>query len=149
MTLIRWNPARSRDLVDLRTEMDRLFDGFFSLRPYSAEAAETFSPPVDVEETSDAFVVRADLPGVNEKDVKVNLHGDTLTLRAERKREQTSKEGSLHRTERVYGMFERSFTLGSPVRADQVKASYRSGVLEVRVPKAEEAKVREIEVEVG
>jgi HSP20 family protein len=104
---------------------------------------------VDIEETPDAFVLRADLPGMSQKDVKVVLTGDVLTLRGERKRETTKSEGTCHRCERVHGAFERTFTLTSPVRADQVKATYRDGVLEVLVPKAEEARVREIEVQVG
>jgi HSP20 family protein len=93
-------------------------------------------------------VFRADLPGVNAKDVKITVSGDTLSLRGERKREDKKTEGSLHRIERSYGSFERSFTLGAPVRADQVRAAYRDGVLEIRVPKADEARAREIEVQV-
>jgi HSP20 family protein len=103
---------------------------------------------VDVEETPEDFVVRMDLPGVAQKDVKVSLMGDTLTIRGERKHEAEHKEGSWHRVERAYGSFERTFTLGAGVRNDKVKASYKDGVLEVRVPKAEEARLREIEVQV-
>src|SRR4029077_3493643 len=106
------------------------------------------SPAVDVEETSDAYVFRADLPGVSSKDVKVTVHNDTITLRGERKREEKKSDGSLHRVERGFGLFERSFTLSLPVRADQVKASYKDGVLEVHVPKADEAKPRDIEVQI-
>ena len=148
MTLIRWNPARNTNLTDIRDEIDRLFEGFLSTRSLPA-GVDALSPPVDIEETPEAFVLRADLPGVSQKDVKVNFAGDTLTLRAERKRETEKHAGSLHRTERYYGAFERSFTLTSPVRADKIKATYRDGVLEIEVPKAEEAKVREIEVQVG
>jgi HSP20 family protein len=149
MTLIRWTPARNTGLLDLRSEMDRLFDSFLSTRSLPAQDADTVSPPVDIEETPEAFVLRADLPGVSQKDVKVSFSGDTLTLRAERKRESEKQEGALHRTERFYGMFERSFSLTSPVRGDKIQATYRDGVLEIRVPKAEEAKPREIEVKVG
>jgi HSP20 family protein len=108
-----------------------------------------FTPAVDIEETADEFVIKADLPGVAQKDVKVNLMGDTLTIRGERRQESEKKDGSTHRTERIYGSFERTFRLGTPVRNDKVKAQYRDGVLEVRVPKAEEAKLREVEVEVA
>jgi HSP20 family protein len=149
MTLIRWNPmpGASRELATLHDEMDRLFDSVFTR---TAQGLQTvFAPPVEVIETPDAFVLKADLPGVNQKDVRVSLLGDTLTIRGERKRESAVAEGSVHRSERLYGSFERSFSLGGPVRADQVSASYREGVLEVRVPKAEEAKVREIEVQVA
>jgi HSP20 family protein len=145
MTLTRWYPRRNdNELTSLRTQMDRLFEDF--LTPVRQDF--TLTPPVDVEETADGYVFRADLPGIEAKDVKITVHGDTLTLRGERKREEKKSDGSLHRVERSYGEFERSFQLGMPVRADQVKASYRNGVLEIHVPKAEEAKVREIEVRV-
>lgn len=150
MTLVRFLPGRNRELSTLRTEMDQLFDSFLGNRPfYSSAAADLITPPVDVEETAEGYVFRADLPGMTEKDVKVSLTGDTLTLRGERKRESETNSGNVHRTERVFGAFERTFTLPAPVRGDQVKASYRNGVLEIRVPKAEEARVREIEVQVG
>ncbi len=150
MTLVRFLPGRSRDLTNFRSEMDQLFENFFGNRPYYAPAdADTLTPPVDIEETSEGYVIRADLPGMTEKDVKVSLVGDLLTLRGERKREVENRSGNVHRTERLFGTFERTFTLPAPVRGDKVKASYRNGVLEVSVPKAEEAKVREIEVQVG
>ena len=146
MTLVRWLPRRNGS--ELRTEMDRLFENFLSPSSLHLEWGG-LSPAVDVEETPDAYVFRADLPGVVSKDVKVTVHGDTLTLRGERRREEKKSDGTLHRVERSYGEFERSFTLGAPVKADQVKASYRDGVLEIHVPKADEAKPREIDVQVG
>ncbi len=149
MTLIRWTPARSARLVDFRTEADRLFESLLRPRSQLAGGADTLSPPVDIEETPEAFVLRADLPGVAQKDVKVSFTGDTLVLRGERKPVNETREGSLHRTERVHGAFERTFTLTAPVRGDQIQATYRDGVLEIRVPKAEEARAREIEVQVG
>jgi HSP20 family protein len=93
-------------------------------------------------------VIKADLPGVSQKDVKVSLMGDTLVIRGERRSEKNDETTPL-RIERSYGMFERSFTLGAPVRSDQVKATYRDGVLEIHVPKAEEARLREIDIQVG
>jgi len=104
---------------------------------------------VDIEETPEAFVLRADLPGVPQKDVKVSLMGDTLTIRGVRNIEKEQKDRNLLRAERSVGQFERSFTLGTPVRADAVKASYRDGVLEIHVPKADEARLREIDIQVG
>jgi len=149
MPIIRWNPPAPpmRDLVTMHEEMNRLFDSAFG-RP-AARAAFDFVPVVDIEETPEQFILSADLPGVAQKDVKVHVMGDTVTLRGERKQESTEKEGNWLRCERTYGTFERSFTLGAPVRADQVKASFKDGVLEVRVPKAEEARLREIEVKIG
>ena len=146
-SLIRWSANPARDLLGIRDEVDRLFDNVFQARGDGGNWPAMIAPPVDIEETREEFIVRADLPGVNQKDVKVSLLGDVLTIRGERKEE--NKDRNLHRVERRYGSFERSFSLGVAVRADQVKASYRDGVLEIRIPKAEEAKVREIEVQVA
>jgi HSP20 family protein len=130
--------------------VNRLFDDFFGHRMTRGDVnGASFAPPVDVEETADAFVIRADLPGIDQKDIQVHLTGDVLTIRGQRTREEKTQSGSLHRTERVHGTFERTFTLGSPVRNDAVSAAYKNGVLEIHVPKAEQAKVREIEVKVG
>lgn len=152
MTLIRWSPlpaAPLRELTNIQDDVHRLFDGFFTRGTLRGDVSAVFTPAVDIEETSEEFVVRVDMPGVAQKDVKVSLMGDTLTIRGERRAESAAREGSHHRLERVHGSFDRSFTLGSHVRNDQVKAHYRDGVLEVRVPKAEEARLREIEVQLG
>lgn len=151
MNLIRWSPVvpAARNLNTVHDEVERLFDSFFTRRGWNGDVQSAFYPAAEIQETPEAFVLKLDLPGVAQNDVKVNLIGDTLTIRGERKRETETKSGSPHRSERVYGAFERTFTLGASVRADQVKASYRDGVLEVRVPKAEEARMREIEIQVG
>jgi HSP20 family protein len=152
MTITRWNPVTLspvRDLFSTRDEFNRLLDTFFTGSPVRGDLAPAFTPAVDIEETAEEFIFKADLPGMSQKDVKVNLMGDTLTIRGERKQESEHKEGGMHRTERIYGAFERTFRLGTPVRSDQVKAQYRDGVLEVHVPKAEEAKLREVEVQVA
>jgi len=148
MSLIRWTSRHPNAELAFRRELDRLFEDVFT----SPRARSEWSPatmPVDVEETAEAYVFRADLPGMQPKDVKVSLQGDTLSLRGERKREEQGSEGASHRVERSYGAFERSFKFGTPIRGDQVKASYKDGVLEVRVPKADEARSREIEVQAG
>jgi HSP20 family protein len=152
MALTRWNPTPQtpiRDLVNIQDELDRLFGSVFSRGSVRGDQSAIFAPPVDIEETPEGFVVRADLPGVSQKDVKVSLMSGTLTIRGERTQEESRREGNYHRLERVYGTFERSFDLGTAVRADQVKAHYKDGVLEIFVPKAEEAKLREIEVQVA
>jgi len=148
MNLTRWNANPSRDLLNLRDEVDRLFDGVFAAPPQGRRPVDgaLFVPPVDIEESEDAFLIRADLPGIPQNDVKVTLTGDTLTLRGERRHEVAR---GLHRSERVHGSFERTFTLGEPVQADGIEAMYRDGVLEIRVPKAEQAKVKEIPIRVG
>ncbi len=149
MAVIRWRPTGftpARDLVRMQEEMERLFDGFLGNGAQRGDLEPLFSPPVDIRETPEEYVIRADLPGLSQKDVKVNLMGETLTIRGERKQEHGEHDGNYHRIERVYGAFERSFNLGAPLRADQVKATYKDGVLEIRVPKAEEARLKEIEV---
>ena len=150
MNVIRWSPrlgSAPRDLMSFQDEVNRLFDGFTGSLPRTENA--TIVPPVDVEETPEAFVVRADLPGVDQKDVRVSLMGDTLTIRGSRTDSRDKKDHSFHRLERSYGEFERSFTFGTPVKSDGVRAQVRDGVLEVHVPKADEAKLREIEVKVA
>jgi HSP20 family protein len=150
MALVRWTPGYvpARDLITMQDELSRFVDGIFSRTPSRSELTP-FVPVVDIEETPEAFVLRADLPGVAQKDVKVSLMGDTLTIRGARSFEKEQKDRNLLRVERHAGSFERSFTLGTPVRADAVKASTRDGVLEITVPKAEEARLREIDIQVG
>ena len=143
MTLIRWNPDRSLSNRDV----DRLFDSFFT-RSFQPAQTAALTLAVDVAETPEAFVFRADLPGLEPRDVKIKMDGDTLSIRGERRREQTQQDGHWHRAERAFGAFERTFTLNTAVRADRIEATYQHGVLEVHVPKADEAKAREIEVQV-
>ena len=151
MAITRWSPATLypvRNLLGI-DELDRLFDNLFTRGSLQGDLAPAFTPAVDVEETADEFVIKVDLPGVTQKDVKVSTMGDTLTIRGERKQETERKDGSVHRSERIHGAFERTFRLGTPVKHNQVKALVRDGVLEVHVPKAEEAKLREVEVQIG
>ena len=146
MTMIRWN-SPSRSLVRVRDDWDRWFDGVFDGRGALVRDLPTlFAPPVDIDETAEAFVLRVDLPGVSPKDLKVTVLGDTLTIRGERKSETATNS---RRTERIHGTFERTFTLGATVSADRVHASYKDGVLEIHVPKAEAAKAREIDVKIA
>jgi HSP20 family protein len=105
-------------------------------------------PAVDVRETKDDIVLSFDIPGVSEKDVQVSMTGDLLTAKGERRFEQEDSGDSYHRVERLYGKFERSVQLPFPVQADKIKATYRDGVLTVKLPKGEELKPREIKIDV-
>jgi HSP20 family protein len=148
MRLMRWTPATpARELTMLHDEFDRFFDGLFPRSAANGDVAPLFAPPVDIHETADEFQVRMDLPGVKSEDVKVTLHHRTLTIRGERKEETREAKGQLWRQERIHGAFERRFELGPAVRADQVSAHFNNGVLDVRVPKGEDAKLREIQVQ--
>ena len=103
---------------------------------------------MDVYETKDELVLSAELPGLNEKDIHLSITGDMLTLRGERQWSQEVKQDSVYRIERWFGKFERTLPLPIPVQADKVKATYRDGVLTVRLPKAEEVKPKEIKIDV-
>ena len=147
MTLIRWNPASMRPTDTFQNEVDRLFQSV--LAPSNGKSTSNLIPAVDIEETSESFVFRADLPGVKAEDVRVSIEADMLTLRGERRALHSASEGSTRRVERAFGMFERQFTFNTPVQSDAISAVYRDGVLEVTVPKAETAKAREIQIQVG
>src|SRR5437773_11659207 len=143
-TLERWEPLRS--LGDIQGEVNRLFDGFFG-RPATVAAGERlWAPLVDMSETKDDLLVMFELPGVREKEVSVSIMGDVLTVKGERKLEREDED--YHRLERVYGKFERSIPLPSPVQVDKVTATYRDGVLEIRLPKVEAVKPKEIKIDV-
>lgn len=148
MNMIRWKPAyRSQDLDTFHGEVERLFQSV--LAPNQDASPPKLTPAVDIEESKEAFVFRADLPGLQPEDVSVTLEAGTLTLRGERKQSGEVSEGNVCRTERVFGAFERHFTFDAPVQGDAVSAVYRDGVLHITVPKAEAAKAREIQIKVG
>jgi len=143
--LIRWDP--SGDLVALRERVNRLFEEQLT-RPDRREpaSARTWSPLVDIYDANGEIVMRADLPGLKQEDIDIQLTGDTLTIRGERKLDD---QHNYLRVERPHGVFERSFTLSVPIDQSKVKASYREGVLEIVLPKAEETKPKQVKVEVG
>ena len=148
MTLMRWTP--NPDLAQFQDEVNRLFHGIVVPGTDHPLLPQGWLPAVDVHETAKDYTVQMDLPGVNPKHVKVEVLGDQLTIRGERRSEREAAEGSTaHRVERTTGAFERTFRLASKVDASQVKASYKDGVLSVRVPKAPESFKREIPIDVG
>jgi HSP20 family protein len=139
-----------RDLVDIQHEINRAFDTYFGHRHRAPAAPErTWAPGIDVFETRDDLVVAVELPGVKEQDVHLTIVGDTLTLRGHRGSDPEVREENYHRIERWSGPFERHIQLPIPVQSDKVRASYRDGVLEIRLPKIEEVKPREIKIQVG
>jgi HSP20 family protein len=156
MFLERWQPRlpsfRTWDpfveVSDLRKRMDDIFGEFFGPTPFAMAATEAvWSPLADVHETKDGFQLQVELPGVKQEDIQVSMVGDTLTLKGERKRETEVKEDNYHRIERSYGTFQRSIVLPTVVDPNRIKATYRDGVLEIQLPKKEEAKPKEIKVE--
>src|SRR2546425_4037887 len=121
------------------------FDTYFGPRPRALE--RTWAPPLDVYETKDDLVIAVELPGVREKDVHLSIVGEVLSLRGQRVPNGEIREENYHRIERWSGTFERHIQLPIPVQADKVRAIYRDGVLDVRFPKVEEVKPREIKIE--
>jgi len=138
----RWGNGSS-----IQTEVNRLFDNFFG-RPTSSSGGRAWAPAVDLYETADDLVLALELPGVRDKDVTVSITGDLLSIKGERRFEHDVKEQQLLHVERAYGKFERLVQLPIPVQTDKVKASYRDGILEIKLPKAEEVKPKEIKVDV-
>ena len=146
-TVDRWDPFRG--LGDIQGEMNRLFDSVSGRQaPMTAMGERMWLHAVDVRESKDDIVLIFDIPGVREKEIQLSITGDLLTVQGERRFEQQEgSEQSYHRVERVYGKFERSVQLAVPVQTDKVTATYRDGVLQVRLPKAEEVKPREIKID--
>lgn len=141
MSISRWDPWG--DIVSLREAMNSLFeDGFMRARGTTG----AYGLAVDVEETPDAFLIHASVPGIKEDDVSITLHGDTVTISGERKEAHTGESGRWLIRERQTGRFQRSVTLPGAVKADEAEADFTDGVLSITLPKAEEAKARQITV---
>jgi HSP20 family protein len=151
MALIRWEPVR--ELHTMQNEMNRLFNTFFdSPTPNNGggnAVARRWIPAMDVVETNDHFVLRADLPGLSENDVKIEVEDNVLTVSGERKAEHEQQGEGYYRVERAFGSFSRSLTLPEGVDADGIQASFESGVLEVRIPKPEQQKPRKVQISLG
>jgi HSP20 family protein len=128
-----------------------LFDWTLGRRPLERMGLfeGEWAPSVDVYENENKVVVKAELPGMTDKDIDVNILNNTLTIKGEKKKEEEKKEQSYHRIEKSYGAFQRSITLPSSVAADKAKASFKNGVLEIEMPKKEEAKPKQVKVTVG
>ena len=145
MTIVRWEPFR--ELSSLQTEMNRLFNAAFEGPSGGGNGgARRWTPAMDLLETEDEFVLRADLPGLSESDVSIELEDNVLTLSGERKTEHEQKREGFYRMERAYGAFSRALTLPKGIDPESVTAAFDRGVLEVRVPKPEQRKPRRIEI---
>lgn len=132
---------------NLRSELDRLFDLSWPTRDSGLFGG--WSPALDVFDQKEHFLVVAELPGMNKEDIDISLHDGALNISGERKQREERPEGGIFRSERFFGKFQRSVTLPAAVKFDQVKATYKDGLLHVVLPKAEEAKPRQIEVTIS
>jgi HSP20 family protein len=148
MALVRWEPVR--ELTSLESEMNRLFNTFFDTpTPGNGGAGRRWIPAMDLVETDEHFVLKADLPGLAEDDVNIEVEDNVLTVSGERKAEHEDKREGYVRVERSYGAFRRSLTLPEGIDPEAVTANFDKGVLEVRIPKPEERKPRKVAIQVG
>ena len=138
MAIIRWDPFREMSTVQNR--FDRLFDSVWGGRQ------EAWLPAVDVFDTKDAVVLKAELPGMDPEAIQIEVEDNVLTIKGERRFEEKVDEERYYRVERRFGSFQRSLALPQGVKTDEIQAGYEDGILEVRVPKADEEKPKKIEV---
>jgi HSP20 family protein len=132
----------------MQQEMNRMFDEFFGER--RSELAEgSWMPVVDLSENESTILVRAELPGISQDDLELNLQDNVLTLKGEKKRETKEEKKNYHRTECCYGSFTRSFTLPAAVKQEEIMATFKDGVLKIRLPKVEEVKPKKIAITAG
>jgi HSP20 family protein len=145
MAVVRWDPFR--DLGMLQDRMNRLFDDAGRTWRNDEPAATTsWSPAVDIFETEGEIVVKAELPGMDRKDITLHLENNVLSLRGERKFEKETKDENYHRIERSYGTFSRSFAIPATVDEEKIRADYKDGVLKIILPKKEQAKPKQIKI---
>jgi HSP20 family protein len=146
MAIIRWDPLR--DLYSAPSDMNRMFDRFFEGRPAKGEPVR-WLPAMDLLETEDALVLRADLPGVKEDDVLIEVRENVLTISGARRAEHEERGEGFHRVERSFGRFSRCLSLPQGVDTEAIAASFSDGVLEVRVPKPPEIEPTHVEIDTG
>ncbi len=148
MALVRWLPGRELDRF--RREIDRMFDEFFSEERFPAlfGTQDLVFPAIDVYDDGDKIVVKAELPGVNKEDIELVVKDNELIIKGEKKKEEEVKEDNYYYSERTFGKFVRSIRLPVEIKADEVKARFKNGILEIELPKIEEARPKEIKIEV-
>ncbi len=145
MAVVRWDPFRDLNLIQDR--MNRLFDDAGrTWRNDEPSATTSWSPSVDIFETEGEIVVKAELPGMERKDITLHLENNVLTLRGARKFEKETKDENYHRIERSYGNFSRSFSIPATVDEEKIRADYKDGVLTIVLPKKEQAKPKQIKI---
>ncbi len=143
--LVKWEPFR--EVSRLRREMDRLWEDFFGPGPRAPRPwAEEWAPAVDVAETPDKLTVKAEVPGIDPKNIDISLVGDVLTIKGEKKSEREETKENYHLVERSYGSFSRAIRLPAAVNADKIEARYEKGVLSITCPKKEEVKPKAITI---
>ena len=146
MNLVKWTPWR--EMATMRNRVGRLFEDPFFLTGWFDDglALTDWNPVVDIYDNEDAIVIKAELPGIEKKDISIDLKDGVLTLEGERSYDNEVKEENYHRKERAYGKFHRSFRLPENVDVDNIKADYKDGILKIDIPKPEEVKPKKVTV---
>ena len=145
MTLTRWDPLR--DMSIMQDRMNRMFeDAGRGWRGDEPSSTTSWSPAVDIYETEGEITVHAELPGVDRKDIALNLEKNVLTLKGERRFEKETKQENYHRIERAYGAFSRSFSIPAIVDEEKIRAEYKDGILRISLPKKEQVKPKQIQI---
>ncbi|KUG24903.1 heat shock protein hsp20 [hydrocarbon metagenome] len=151
MALVRWNPTK--ELMNIEREFGKLFNTFgsrFGLRDSDDDFENAvWSPLTDISEDNDKYTLSMDIPGVDKKDVKISYKNGSIVVSGERKQESEEKTSKYHRIERAYGKYYREFMLPEKIIEDKIEAKFKDGTLTVIIPKAEEAKPREIDIKVN
>lgn len=148
MTIVRWDPLRN--VSTLQDRINRLFDDAFPTSKFLEDdiSFSTWKPVVDIFDTNGSIVIHAELPGLKKEDVEVDVKGNLLTLRGERKLNTEIKEDRYYRRERNHGTFHRAFTLPSEIEPDKITAKFKDGILEIEIPKPDTEKPKQISVNV-
>jgi HSP20 family protein len=150
MAIIRWRPMR--DFMTVQDEMNRMFDRFFSREPWEGDESMStaeWSPTVDISENKDEYFVSAELPGMKKEDVQITYANNVLRIEGERRKEEEKQDTNYHRVERLYGKFCRTFQVPTQIQADKIAADFKNGILTVHLPKAEEAKPKEVQIKIS
>jgi len=145
MKLTRWTP---RNVLGFRSEFDRLFDSFFNMPEEEETSLAAFAPAVDIEEKEKEFVITAELPGLSKNDIKINMKENLLTISGEKKQEKKTEKDNYHRTERIFGSFQRTFRLPENTDHENISAEYTDGVLNVTILKLKESIAKQIDIKV-
>jgi len=144
MTLVKWMPG---GMLGFQNDFDRLFNSFINI-PEEETSLSTFSPSVDIEEKEKEFRIIAELPGLNKEEITINIKDNLLSISGEKKQEKKTEDENYHRTERIFGSFQRTFRLPEYADQDNIAAEYKNGILNVSIPKLEESISKNVEIKI-
>ena len=145
MTLVKWMPG---SMLGFRNEVDQLFDSFFNTPVEEGTSITAFAPPVEIKEKAKEFLITIELPGIKKEEVSIKIKDSLLSISGEKKQEKKTEEKNYHRTERIYGSFQRTFRLPEYADQDNIAAEYKDGILNVSIPKLKESISKNVEIKI-